>query len=334
MAILRVMAFVGLGAITRVDSEACSGEIGAACVDRDLDEVSQLQHTMLKDAQQTEGTCTPACKNYGSCTHDGVCVCVPGYTGDDCNMVSELSSENYTVGCGNHFTIFAYIQPQLWGTYDGWQTCGIGKEQSPIDIRSCSSVKAEPLDISFTELSNTPRVNDGHSIEYKGEFLNVNIGGTIFTSSQFHFHTPSEHRIMGWQYAFEMHVVTGAGDGNHAVIGILFKLGKRNKCISQLLKNVLPGAGCKDHVSAVDLSCFVEQLLGPYWTYPGSLTSPPCTEGIKWNVMKNIATLSWSQLMVFKTRYAMNARPVHPLNARKVYLNNFFDRAFYGRLVL
>jgi len=321
MASLRVIAFFGLGAVAEAASVICSSNGGAACSRELVDEVSQLQHTMLREAQETKARCNPACKNYGRCQW-GHCHCVGGYSGHDCSVITELaSSQNYTKGCGNGFTVYPYIQPGLWGTYDGWQLCGAGKEQSPINIWSSHTVNAKPLNLSIKALANPPRLNTGHSIEYEGEFLKLTLGKTTFTSAQFHFHTPSEHKVNGWQYAFEMHVVTASEDGGIAVIGILFKFGKRNKCLDNLLKTPLPGAGCQDHVGAIDLSCFNQQLSGPYYTYDGSLTTPPCTEGLKWNVMRNIATMSWSQLMAFKTRYLMNARPVQPLNGRKVALN-------------
>jgi len=321
MASLRVMAFFGLGGALAdaAASEVCSGEGGAACSGgEEVDEVSQLQHTMLKDAPVTASPC----KNYGRWNY-GHCHCIPGYSGKYCELIAELApSQNFTTGCGHGFTVYPYIQPGLWGTYDGWKLCGTGTEQSPINIPwSCKSVKAQPLDITFKTLDNPARLDNGHSIEYEGEFLKVTIGQTAFTSSQFHFHHPSEHKIYGWQYAFEMHVVTAAEDGSFAVIGILFKLGRRNKCLDNLLKTPLVGAGCQDSVSAIDLSCFHPQLAGPYWTYDGSLTTPPCTEGLKWNVMQNIAEMSWGQLKAFQTRYKMNARPVQPLHSRKVTLN-------------
>jgi len=266
----------------------------------------------------------------------GYCHCPAGYSGRDCSQVEELTPEELpgpdTVGeklCDLVPGIFPYVQPHVWGTYSGWERCGEGREQSPIDIIT-TTAKNEmtlPLNLRFHKEEHPGIVNNGHSIEAEGNFVTLEMGGAKYEATQFHFHTPSENKVNGEAYPMEVHIVT-SGDAGPAVLAVFFELGEHNNCIDAILQNA-PRAGCHIHISDIDLgteSCFKEQLKGDYWSFDGSLTTPPCTEGVKWQVMKQVATISREQLRQFETRYVMNARPVQPLGTRNVTMNTVKGR--------
>lgn len=309
------------------------------CAEQESEEVSQLQRSASSSSRRrpepgSAPSCSPECQNGGICKYGTHCKCVAGYHGPDCSGVEELSNESHHTGpdnfdeeqCDVGFDAFPYIQPHLWGTdYVGWELCGEGREQSPIDIvtKKAKNKKASPLNLRFNKQEHAEILNNGHSIEAEGNFVTLKMGGDKYEASQLHFHHPSENTVNGKAYPMEMHIVT-SGDAGSAVLAVFFKLGKRNSCIDEILQKA-PRAGCQIHISAeMDLGtgkCFKEQLKGDYWSFDGSLTTPPCTEGVKWQVMQKVATISREQLRQFKTRYVMNARPVQPWGKREVTLN-------------
>lgn len=224
--------------------------------------------------------------------------------------------------CDSNFQVFPYIQPQLWGTaYKGWEQCE-GKSQSPIDLRTKGNVRSgKPLDQDFAAGGRHLRVkNQGHSLQVDGDFGGVTFNGKRYESLQFHSHHPSEHTVHGRHSQLELHIVNAAADGSNAVVGIMFNLGLPNKCLEKYLAPPAPRAGCDRKIGTLDLSCFAHQLSGPYWAYNGSLTTPPCTEGVQWIVMQRHATLSLDQLRVMRSVFMLNARPPQPLNDRTLSL--------------
>jgi carbonic anhydrase len=228
--------------------------------------------------------------------------------------------EEEEADCHKDFKVFPYVQAHLWGTsYEGWEQCG-GLNQSPINLGTPTQTVASPkLDVKYHEKLVPSTMNNGHSVQVEGDFVQLTLGSAEYDSAQFHFHHPSEHQVNGRQAVMEMHIVT-KGEHGVAVIGILFDLGAHNHCLMEALARP-PKAGCEKHVGPTDLHCFHRQLTGPWWSYNGSLTTPPCTEGISWNVMKRRATISWHQLQKFETRFSANARPVQPLNGRNLTLH-------------
>lgn len=224
--------------------------------------------------------------------------------------------------CDEEMQVFPYGQAHLWGTgYAGWEQCA-GKSQSPVNLGWTFSqgqsikVTGGKLNISYLAVSDPPTLNNGHALKVKGDFMKLTLSGATYVSPQFHFHHPSEHTVHGSPAALEMHIPF-MGEQGIAEIGILFNIGFKNQCLEKILREP-PRAGCSRHVGPTDLHCFERQLSGPWWSYSGSLTTPPCTEGVKWHVMKRRATISSAQLRAFKTRFESNARPVQDLNGREV----------------
>jgi carbonic anhydrase len=206
-----------------------------------------------------------------------------------------------------------------WGDLQNdFASCKLGKEQSPIDIRGAKKAKLDPIDFEYTA-GAAEVVNNGHTIQ-----VNLESGGTIELSDgeykllQFHFHTPSEERIDGKRYPLVAHLVHKSADGKLAVVAVLFKLGKENAALKQVFASLPAKEGEKKALEGgIDLTSVLPKERG-YYAFKGSLTTPPCSEGVRWQVMKTTSEISGKQLAAFKKLYSMNARPTQPLNGRKL----------------
>jgi carbonic anhydrase len=213
--------------------------------------------------------------------------------------------------------------PESWGSIKPeFATCAIGKRQSPIDIRGGVRVDLEPIKFSY---GPTPFavVDNGHTVQ-----VNVNPGNSIQVNGrqyelvQFHFHRPSEERINGRQFQMVAHLVHKDLDGRLAVVAVLMDQGRSHPMV-QLVWNSLPLEQNEPLASPVPIDM---SLLLPedrrYYTYIGSLTTPPCSEGVLWLVLKQPATLSPEQVAVFARLYPMNARPIQSASDRLIKESN------------
>ncbi len=161
-------------------------------------------------------------------------------------------------------------------------------------------------------------LNTGHSIQ-------VNLpdsGGARFDNLehklvQFHFHTPSEERIDGMAQHMVAHLVHRAGDTRFAVVAVLIKLGKENKALKPVFDSLPQRESLRADIPALNPADLLPAD-PTYFSYAGSLTTPPCTEEVKWYVMKAPIEVSYRQFAAFKALYKMNSRPVQPLNGRRV----------------
>ncbi len=213
--------------------------------------------------------------------------------------------------------------PTRWAELSpDFATCELGKDQSPINITGV--VKGKPSQISFN-YESTPLVvvNNGHTIQVNyAPGSTVTIDGEEYTLLQFHFHTPSEHTIDGNASAMELHLVHRNAAGKLAVVGILIKEGAANPMISKVWQNI-PTTGktqiLKDSViNAVDLLPKSKS----YFSYTGSLTTPPCSEGVKWNLLVEPMTLSEVQINEYGNIYQVDARPIQSANGRVIELRD------------
>lgn len=210
--------------------------------------------------------------------------------------------------------------PEKWGTLDtAYAVCSSGKTQSPIDI--AGSFQPSPLKVikPAYSASATHLENNGHTIQFnydKGSVLNVD--EKQYDLVQFHFHSPSEHKIGGKSYPLEIHLVHQAADKSLAVIGILFEEGADNPLLAQFWDK-LPAAKGEKANAATSINIKDELPTAKnYFTYEGSLTTPSCSESVRWIVMKNPIVASKAQVEKFKqaTGGHSTARPVQPLNGR------------------
>jgi carbonic anhydrase len=210
--------------------------------------------------------------------------------------------------------------PANWSKLDPANAiCAAGKRQSPIDIKG-EKISALPA-LQFNYNSAPLNVIDnGHTIQVNyavGSTLSV--GGKIYTLKQFHFHHPSEEHVNGNAYDMVAHLVHADTDGRLAVVAVFFKTGQANSLIEQVWKNI-PAE--KDKAVEVPGKILNANNLLPfdlgYYTFSGSLTTPPCSEDVTWFVLKTATSLSPSQLAAFAKLYPDNARPIQPTNGREI----------------
>jgi|APMI01.1.fsa_nt_gi carbonic anhydrase len=210
--------------------------------------------------------------------------------------------------------------PPNWaGMKPEWQLCGNGERQSPIDIREGIKVELEPIRFDY-KLSEFRVVDNGHTIQVNlGQGNTMSVMGRMYDLVQFHFHRPSEERINGRGFDMVVHLVHKDLDGRLAVVAVLLERGQAHPLI-QALWNNLPLEKNSDY-SPEGVSIDLNQLLPEnrnYYTYMGSLTTPPCSEGVLWMVMKQPAQLSAEQIGIFSRLYPMNARPVQSVRGRLI----------------
>ncbi|GAA5167236.1 carbonic anhydrase family protein [Viridibacterium curvum] len=209
--------------------------------------------------------------------------------------------------------------PENWGKLDpGFATCEKGERQSPIDIRDGIRVDQEAIAFNYKP-SYFRIVDNGHTIQVRyGVGSTIKVMNRTYELQQFHFHLPAEERVNGRGFAMVAHLVHKDIEGKLAVLAILIEPGEANPLV-QTLWNNLPLEKKEEYEP--DLTIKVADLLPQrrdYFSYIGSLTTPPCTEGVLWLVLKEPMTLSPDQIEVFRRFYANNARPVQPTAGRVI----------------
>ena len=219
------------------------------------------------------------------------------------------------------------VSPAHWD-YENtdWQTEGYsdcaGKVQSPIDIDTTLTIKSTlpSIQLNYAAFPLTI-VDNGHTIQVVSDGKStMTYNNTVFTLKQFHFHYHSEHTINGKSTPMEVHFVhEDAKTGNLMVLGVLLEAGTTNTLIDQLWNNIPKVKEQETSISNVTVDPL--QLLPTnrkYYQYTGSLTTPPCSQGLNWIVFKNRVKMSATQLTTFGTLYSHNYRPAQATNNRPV----------------
>jgi len=210
---------------------------------------------------------------------------------------------------------------------DHWSTCTSdcgGQTQSPVDItEAVPDNTLPPLSIVYEDVP-IDLTNNGHTIEFEYESgSSLSFEGIQYELIQFHFHTKSEHTLAGQHYPLEVHLVhKNTATGNLVVIGVFFETGNENPFLQHFI-NDLPDQK-DEHFSSAEIVS-VNDLLPldrRYYTYNGSLTTPPCSEIVNWIVMKTPVEISNSQLQHFISILHSNNRPIQPLHGREIKESN------------
>ncbi|MGA7978729.1 MAG: carbonic anhydrase family protein [Chromatiaceae bacterium] len=191
--------------------------------------------------------------------------------------------------------------------------------QSPIDVGSTVHADLAPVAIDYAG-HGTNILNNGHTVQ-----VNVQAGGTLtmdgrtFTLKQFHFHAPSEHTVAGKSYALEAHFVHADPEGHLAVIGVLLSEGEPNADLAKLWAAMPTEVGAAKPLTIPVNPASLLPANRDYFRYNGSLTTPPCTEGVRWLVMKEPLSVSKEQVFeLIQVLHGFKNRPVQPVNARPV----------------
>jgi carbonic anhydrase len=219
--------------------------------------------------------------------------------------------------------------PAYWHTLEpAYRIAAEGRAQSPINIdtRSLAGPGQEsPGKPVFAYTATQYELeNNGHTIELipEGEGNRITLDGTDYVLRQFHFHSPGEHRIDGKPFDLEAHFVHQDRDGAITVTAVLFNRGAENSTLKALfaaLEREAPPAGHSIHLETPLNPAELFDPASPLYRYDGSLTTPPCTEGVMWSVCSPVRELSPAQLDAFTRLYRGNNRPVQELHGRQVY---------------
>jgi carbonic anhydrase len=220
----------------------------------------------------------------------------------------------------HHWSYSGKEGPEHWGDLEPeYATCKTGQHQSPIDIHDAK--KSDLPAIQFDYHAAPLRIiNNGHSVQVNyspGSFITV--GGKRYELRQFHFHHPSEETIDGKHFEMVIHLVHADDSGNFAAVAVLLKMGAENPAIEALWSHLPKQAGPEQKFEDVriDASGLLPSAHG-YYTYAGSLTTPPCGENVTWYILRTPATISKEQAAAFARLYEHNVRPIQPLNGRVV----------------
>ena len=207
--------------------------------------------------------------------------------------------------------------PAAWGTIsEEFATCSAGQEQSPIDIDTATAEQGELPALAFEYGASTLKVEDtGHGFKgTPGEEHTLHVGDDTYKLLQFHAHTPSEHTVDGEHYPMEVHFVHQNDAGELAVVGVMIDSGNENAAYDPFTASVGASSG-EATIDALDAKLPTNRS---YFTYPGSLTTPPCSEGVRWIVLREPVSMSEAQIAPFAAAYEMTNRPVQELHGRMV----------------
>jgi len=229
------------------------------------------------------------------------------------------------VGCdsgggGTHWGYSGAAGPANWGGLcPEFSACSAGKNQSPINLTGFIGSDLKPIGIHY-RIGGNEILNNGHTVQVNyAPGSKISVDGQEFELKQFHFHAPSENLINGMSYPMEAHLVHADNAGNLAVIAVMFVEGKTNESLAQGWAVLPEKAGDNNRLSP---GIWAEGILPSnrdYYRYNGSLTTPPCTEGVRWLVMKEPVSASKDQVEKFAhVMHHPNNRPVQAVNARPV----------------
>jgi carbonic anhydrase len=234
-------------------------------------------------------------------------------------LLSTTSLSAFAAG-KTHWGYSGHEGPEHWGELDpAFHICGGGKNQSPIDLTGF--IEGELPEIEFNyQPGGKEVINNGHTIQVNyAAGSSIRVDDKEFELKQFHFHSPSENHINGQSYPMEAHFVHADSEGNLAVVAVMYQEGEANETLEQAWSRMpLQANGQYVLAERLDASALIPENRD-YYRFNGSLTTPPCSEGVRWLVIKQADSASKEQIAKFsETMHHPNNRPVQPVNARVV----------------
>jgi len=219
-----------------------------------------------------------------------------------------------------HWAYDGEAGPDFWGKLKpDFSTCDKGRRQSPIDIYDGIKVELPPIEFNYRP-SRFRIVDNGHTLQAALGHGSLTHLGKTYDLVQMHFHRPSEERVNGKAFDMVAHLVHRSDEGQLAVVAVLLEKGAQENPVVQTLWNYIPLEKNQEVVppeASLDLNQLLPEKRG-YYTYMGSLTTPPCSEGVLWLVMQQPVQISAQQVAIFSRLYRNNARPVQPSNGRLI----------------
>jgi carbonic anhydrase len=297
----------------------CAAQIGLAATGEKIEVMADCLPKGSPKAAEGHGKADPAAKDDGHGKKDD------GHAKKDEHAAAEPAKDGEKTAekpAENHATLrWDYegdMGPARW--VKEFPTCGKGKKQSPLNIKGPFVKQRVDLAPAY-KTAPLIMLNDGHTIQVNiPEGSKLRIDGIAYDLLQFHFHRPSEEQIDGKPMAMVVHFVHKSADGKLAFIGVLLKEGNENPNIKTLWSNLPKEQGPPVDVPSVAFnpaSLFPKEL--DFWSYEGSLTTPPCTEGVRFFILRTPVNISKEQVDAFP--FKLNARPVQPQNNREISIS-------------
>jgi carbonic anhydrase len=210
-----------------------------------------------------------------------------------------------------HWSYEGATGPEKWGDLDAEsKVCSVGSQQSPLDIATTVKSDLPALKIAWGRRADTI-INNGHTIQLNfTEGSTLSVGKDNYTLLQFHFHRPSEHKIAGKSFPMEVHFVHRTAAGALGVVGVLMTTGKANPAFAKIVQTMPTSEGPAVKADArIDPNAFLPARRN-YYSYAGSLTTPPCAETVAWMLLAEPIQVAEVDVAAFAKLYPMNARPV------------------------
>jgi carbonic anhydrase len=215
--------------------------------------------------------------------------------------------------------------PLVWGKLDpAYRACSKGQEQSPLDIRGARLNKAlKPIEFHYIAEQVT-LTNDGHTIvAHMNPGSYIVAGGVRYDLVEYSFRHPGEQAVRGKLTDMDVQLLHRSADDRLAVVDVrlLEDDGSPNAVLATLWPHLPKVAGTSEKVTEMVNAGGLLPVDRGYWTYMGSLTTPPCTEGVRWFVLEQELSLSRDQLRVFASRFRMNTRELQMSHGRRIEAN-------------
>ncbi|MFX0203366.1 MAG: carbonic anhydrase [Candidatus Hodarchaeota archaeon] len=255
------------------------------------------------------------------------------------SLAAEITKGQKTSQHTEHQAHWGYEEdngPSRWGELNpDWVLCAEGDQQSPIDFTGARRERLDEMKLRFPSANLTivhqthvfDLIDNGHTIQInydKGETLTIS--DESYELRQYHFHSPSEHTVNGRHYPMEMHLVHSSKDNKLAVIGVFIVEGQHNVAFETIWSNLPEKTGQEVHLEnvRVDIDDMLPKDKATY-RYYGSLTTPPCSEGVRWFVFVEPIQMSIKQIEAFRRIFHGNNRPTQPLNNRVLLVDDLTE---------
>jgi len=236
------------------------------------------------------------------------------------NTVAASDSTNTTSNSSSHWGYGKNNGPDHWSSMNpDYSLCSKGKNQSPVNISGFIKAPHKKLNTDYQTKVNEI-VNNGHTIQINMKSgSKIKIDNSNFELKQFHFHSPSENTINGKSYPLEGHFVHADTNGDLVVLSVMFEKGDSNIVLEKLWSHMPEQSGAHENLTDNITASNLMPKNMDYYQFNGSLTTPPCSEGVRWYVLKNPIKVSQQQVDKFHhTMHHANNRPVQSINARLI----------------